>query len=190
MAIEWKVGRNSAEYKDETTHEGLVVVGTYTRLERVMSDMWETVRYCMVWDPETSSFEEKSLGCHDLTVRVGTATVDAPPEVLEAYEAEQAAKQATKEHLAAERAALSARKRMETEWHSPKHGKIMQVVRGRKVPKGTIGKVFWMRDGRVGLALSDARDARGNYANVAWVDARYLQNVDPHPVLDAEALAA
>jgi hypothetical protein len=61
----------------------------------------------------------------------------------------------------------------------------MKVVRGRKVPKGTVGRVFWLRDGRVGLALTEQRDDNGKLKDVAWVNADYLENAEDFPGYEA-----
>lgn len=62
-------------------------------------------------------------------------------------------------------------------------GDTVRVVRGRKVPKGTVGKVFWEGESRfglsVGLALSDKKDASGKYAEVAFTAPSNLEVVNP-----------
>ncbi len=177
MAITWTTYRpNSYEVQStKVTHEGLVVSESWTREERVMSDIYANVSYCLVWNAEKGCTETVCLGHHfELCSTFGKATVDADPAVL-AEVARQAAEAAARK-AAAEQAAYEAREaaRAEAIRNAPEKGKLMKVVRGRKVPVGTVGKVFWMRDGRVGLALDDAKDARGYHANVAWVDAAYL----------------
>jgi hypothetical protein len=181
MSIEWteySAGNYSRTIKRQwTTHEGLVTGGRYTREERVMSDVYADVSYCTVWNPETRETETVCLGHHfELCSTFGHATVDvdaATQATIDAVDAALAAKAEVARKLAAEKAAekalVDAHNRVE-------HGKVMRVARGRKVPKGTVGRVFWMRDGRVGLALSDRKDARGYHADVAWVDAGYLVN--------------
>ena len=102
------------------------------------------------------------------------------PESLKALTSDAIAGLANWDGLNAdERKALEPAKALVDAHNRVEHGKVMQVVRGRKVPKGTEGRVFWMRDGRVGLALSDRKDARGYHADVVWVDAGYLVNAAP-----------
>jgi len=76
-------------------------------------------------------------------------------------------------------------------------GKQVVVVKGRNVAHGVVGKVFYLGHPlvyggpskwsqtvtrRVGLALTDTKDAAGRYAHVAWT---YAGNVE---VLEAESL--
>lgn len=74
------------------------------------------------------------------------ATVDATPEVLEAYAAHQTRKAAeARVYREAERAKL------------PEVGKVVKVVKGRKVPIGTVAQVFWTGP--------DTYDRGSRYAN-------------------------
>lgn len=72
----------------------------------------------------------------------------------------------------------------------PKKGDIVTVVKGRKVPKGTRGRLFWIGEKRVyggysrwsqsdatrcGIALTEDKDEKGRYTNVAWT---YLENLE------------
>lgn len=185
MAIEWTEYNITSGYTREikrqwTTHEGLVVSGSYTRCERVMSDIYADVSYCMVWNPETGRTEAICLGHHfELCSTFGHATVDVDAATQATID-ELAAEAARKAEVARKAAAEAATAKALVDAHNRvEHGKVMRVVRGRKVPKGTEGRVFWMRDGRVGLALSDRKDARGYHADVAWVDASYLVAAAP-----------
>jgi hypothetical protein len=100
--------------------------------------------YARVWNPE--KFEEHSVlvGAHDVPGGGWTdeVIVDATDEVIAAAEL----------------------KRSEENWaHSMIHdlkeelevttGKAVEVVKGRKVPKGTKGIVRWMGDGRWGMRV-------------------------------------
>lgn len=178
MSITWTTYKLDSREVESTkvTHEGLVVSESWTTCERVMSDIYADVSHVRVWNPETRTVETVTLGYHfELCSTFGRSVVDASPEIL-AEVARQAA-EATARKAAADKAAYEAREaaREEARRNAPEHGKLMVVTRGRKVPVGTTGKVFWMRDGRVGLALDDTKDARGHYSNVAWVDAAYLK---------------
>ena len=181
MSITWITYEHTASYNrkvesTKVTHEGLVVSASWTTCERVMSDIYADVSHVNVWNPETRKVETVTLGYHfELCNTFGHAVVDASPEILD-----EVARQATSAaalKAAADKAAADAREaaRAEAIRNAPEKGKLMVVTRGRKVPVGTKGRVFWMRDGRVGLALDDTKDARGHYSNVAWVDAAYLK---------------
>lgn len=188
MAIDWTTYKanswNREIEKTETTHEGLVLTPSWSQEERVMSDIWADVSYCKVWNIEKQAAVAIVLGYHfELGLRFGTPTVDAPPEIMAQYEAAVAAEKAERERLEVERAERAEQERELAAWNRPEHGKRMQVVRGRKVKKGTVGLVFWLDDcrnpSRVGLALSPEKDSRGRFTNVAWVDAQYLANLAP-----------
>ena len=174
MAIKWTKYEvnSSAVVSTRVSHEGLTLTTAWTKEVRVMSDVYCDASYCLVWNPETETAETLCLGYHfELCREFGTATVDASQEVLDkvAQETEALRLQREVEAKAAVKAAAEARR------NAPELGKPMKVFKGRKVPVGTLGTVFWLRDGRAGLALDDTRDARGRYANVAWVDACHLQ---------------
>ncbi|MFA6235448.1 MAG: hypothetical protein WC824_14830 [Bacteroidota bacterium] len=177
MAITWI----DKDYKVvKVTHEGLVLVASETRCERVMSDIYSDETYAQVWNPEKGEAEWIHINsCFELFAGPrGLAVVDATPETLKArdeWKAELDRKHQYEERLVAEYNRKQA-------WDSPERGKQMRVVRGRKVAKGTEGLVFWVREGRVGLALDDQRDSQGHFVNVAWVDATYLENVIPCPI--------
>lgn len=68
-------------------------------------------------------------------------------------------------------------------------GQTYKVVRGRKVPIGTTGKVFWWGDKgwgmSVGMNTSDRKDARGKNLDVVFVALKNLEYVP-----DAQASAA
>jgi hypothetical protein len=141
------------------THEGLVLE-TYERNGYDDSDF-----VAVIWNP----VEGKPVNVTYATTRFWTypnsATVDATSEVREAYNAYRAAAAAEK-----------ARARAEAEAADPAvKGRTVTVTRGRKVPKGTTGEVFWVgtcrysRKPRIGL-----KDADGE---VHWVLADYCKVV-------------
>lgn len=184
MAIKWtRYNTQNEVVKEWTTHEGLVLTPAVRKTERVMSDIWADVSTTQVWDASKGTIETVSLGVHfDLCLTFGRAEVDAPADIMAAAEAirQSVADQikAAREAAARERGRIAA----EVAFHRPEKGKLMQVVRGRKVPKGTIGRVFWLdsprNPSRVGLAVTE-RKVGGRYADVVWVDSKYLKNLDP-----------
>jgi hypothetical protein len=160
----------------QTTHRGLVL-GTYERNGYDDSDF-----IAVVWNPnagkpediEYASTRGWSYPCH--------AEIDAPPGIMAAYQ----------DYLNEERD-RQTRLLQAREASIPKVGKHVKVVRGRKVPLGTEGIIFWMKDQyfsprfrngyrrngpdsiKIGIALDETRDARGRYANVVWT---YAANVE------------
>jgi len=176
MPIHW----TNADNHQWTTHEGLVL-GRMTRCNRVMSDIYADEYYALVWDPDTATSKQVKVGSSFELYGGpwGTVTVDATPEVCQHHkDAQEAQARAKARADKARRAKENTQRRLE-EHHRPTKGKVMQVVKGRKVSPGTIGEVFWVRDGRVGLTLDGSKDAQGRHNNVVWVDASYLVNVEP-----------
>ncbi len=129
----------------------------YARCERIMSDVWDDVSYALVWDAEAGCPKAICLGVsYDRREGESTiVTIDATPEVLAAYEAWKVAEKARKD---AEEAARWEAIRM-AEAKQPRKGRIIKVVKGRKVPKGTTGVCIWIGQGdwgtRVGLKTED-----------------------------------
>ena len=160
---------------DTVRHVGMTVT-TFSRVERIMSDVWEDVLYIVSYDPATESFvTEHAPHC-------GAFAVDATEEVKALYEAYKAGKAAGESFANSERAiATIERQRLEYMRRIAK-GKVVRVVKGRKVPVGTQGEVFWMKDSawgmRLGIATSDRTDARGNWMDVAWVAAGNCSVID------------
>jgi len=107
-----------------------------------------------------------------------TATEDATPEARAAYAAHLAAEQARiDEERCVERAEQRAREER-SERAEIDRGKFVIVNRGRNVPVGTVGRVFYCRvsDGayptlRAGLATTSRLDGNGRAADVAWTAA-------------------
>lgn len=117
------------------------VVARFSENTRVMSDVWEDVPYMTVMTDD-GEFKTMSLGWGN------TATVDAPPSVMEAFKRDEEfkaikAKVAAKRAAAKEAAAYAAR-----EAATPYKGKTVKFVKGRKVPKGTVGEVIWFGEGK------------------------------------------
>lgn len=88
--------------------------------------------------------------------------IDAPEYVMEAYREHQAA-EAAKRREAAEKA-RAEREAMEAEWEAatPRKGKTVKVVRGRKIPVGTVGTCIWYGEGqwgyRVGIKVEGSEE--------------------------------
>lgn len=190
MAITWTKYKTGTHHTDKdivrtwTTHEGLVVSEPWSREERVMSDIYASVTYCHVWNPEKGKAEVVDLRSDfDLRTVFGVSTVDAPQDILDIYNSKMEEDKRRAQEAKRVRSLERLRKMAEDAFNRPEKGKVMQVVRGRKVAKGTVGEVFWMDNprnpSRVGLALSERRDSRGRLLDVAWVNAAYLVNTDP-----------
>jgi hypothetical protein len=159
------------------------VVRTFSRCERIMSDVYADVSYAECWDAEKGKLVEwpyanSEFGYHTNHLSV---EVDATPETLAAVAAYKAEKerQAEEARQAAREAARLA------ELATPRKGKVVVVARGRKVAKGTTGTVIWYGPGKsFGYGPAPMRvgvkDAAGT---VHWLDAKNVdvvaQSADP-----------
>lgn len=111
----------------KTTHEGLVLaLGEHNYYDD--SDF-----YAVVWNPEKRCAEEVGYASTRGWTYPNNAVVDASPDVMSAYVEWKRAQRAEQIRLQELREAATARV-----------GKTVKVVRGRKVPQGTIGRVFWV----------------------------------------------
>jgi hypothetical protein len=138
-------------------------------VERIMSDVYADCFYAHVL---TLGGEIKKIYTGNSEFGGATIIVDASPELLAQYQAELARLEAAR--IAAERAAHQAaleadRKR---EAATPRRGKTVKVIRGRKVPVGTVGVVGWYGQTkfgwRVGLDVAGQR---------LWTDAKNVEVV-------------
>jgi hypothetical protein len=156
----------------DETHAGLVVGGPYTRCVRVMSDIYSDENYAQVWNPNTKRVDEVHIGgAFELNTRRAQVVVDASTEVLEAMakQREAAAAVAAKAAVEAEVAAAKA------EVLTPRMGCEVQVVAGKKVPKGTKGVMVWQNDPKAPTRIGiDGADGVRH-----WVDLRWCHRVYP-----------
>jgi len=123
-----------------------------------------------VWDSEIQSFREAHVSTDGFNGHWSSAvvTVDGTPEVFEYYEA----------YLRGEFVRMTlAQFDREVEYRrveaaTIRVGKTVQVVRGRKIPQGTRGIVFYQKEGRwgtqLGIRTSDRKEGR-NWADAVWV---------------------
>lgn len=119
-------------------------LATQWRSEQVMSDIWENILFARVWDAEAGQVTEVSAGGTYWGAKGAGAEVDATPEVVAAanrWEFGRARAAAKARYEAAVAEAVRLAKAVEV-------GKEVEVVRGRKVPKGTVGVVIWVGEGR------------------------------------------
>jgi hypothetical protein len=154
---------------DGSTQPGLTVWTWATHVgmcvsEREMNGRDDSDFYMTVYIPEKDTFESKLFATTRGWSYPGFGShVDATPEVKARYEA----------HLnAIENARRAEASRIEAA--TPRKGKTLKVVKGRKVPVGTEGECVWYGAGkqysrwggtqwRVGLKTSDG--------TVHWTDA-------------------
>ncbi|MGH2360257.1 MAG: hypothetical protein ACRDGM_06915 [bacterium] len=154
----------------KTGKESFVGATLHRRDGASFNDGYDCTFLAVVWDAEA--------GC-SRSVRVGDSmtpladcdrvTLDATPEIEALYAAEQSAAA----HLSRDLAALRDAEALG-------RGKSVLVVRGRKVPKGTTGRIFWYGDAQWGKRVG-IETANG--------DRLFTAATNVEVVLDAEALA-
>jgi hypothetical protein len=152
MAIRWKKqvvgsdGRYTREWRpDGISHEGLVVTPSWVNHSvRIMSDVWENQTCVKVWDPEAEEVKTLVIYTTGMSSRCGEVTeVDAPAEIIEAYEAAEARKKRVQEAAAEIYEAREAEEAARKDLKQVHTGRKVVVVKGRKVPVGTEGIVRW-----------------------------------------------
>lgn len=146
------IKRTQGEAAGRVDYEGAVISGPHTGTRFLMSD-YGLARYAMVWDGERVRSE--SVGVTDIGPGcdyLDEVEVDATPEVLALAKAWEAAEYERKRFERGEREARAVAR-----------GKVVRVVRGRKVKLGTIGLVFWVGDRgfgpRVGMNVEGVEGA-------------------------------
>ena len=141
MSIRWtKKDRKTGEETTYTTHEGLVLDGFITRVDRVMSDIYADQYYARVWDPEAGQVRDLLIGSSFelFCGPYGDAEADATPETLAAFKALKEAREKAAREAREER----ERKAAEAEAKKPGKGRWVRVARGRKYPKGWKASAF------------------------------------------------
>jgi hypothetical protein len=125
------------------THEGRVVgLGRFRHFPG--TGMGDNTEYAVVLNPDGTYGEVTLSVYHDgLYDRYAEATVDAPAEAVAAYNSKIEAERKSSKEAAELKALIEEAARLEK-------GKRVRVVRGRKVPHGTEGEVFWVGYTRYG----------------------------------------
>lgn len=118
-------------YYMEETWKGLVI----SHFERNGYD--DSDYYAVVWDPEKEEPREVEYATTRAWTYLNHVIVDAPPEIVAKYKAYQERRWREMEE-----------RRLQEELLMPRKGKTVRVVKGRKVPIGTVGCVFWQERAR------------------------------------------
>lgn len=122
----------------------------------------------IVWDDKKQAIEEVCYASSRYWSYSNDAFVDATPEV-KALAAEYLKKKYIDVYL---KAAEELSKKVEK-------NRLVKVVRGRKVPVGTVGEVFWIGEksyGRKTVTYAGIRTARGE---ICWTS---IENLETIPV--------
>jgi len=188
---------------DVVTEEVIGVGSTVAVYDRWQSRGWDdgdTVTYAVARNAagEWQEFHVATDRC-DAGNR---AVIDATTEAAEAYEAHL---RAEAERIARERAEEAARaeaERVARERVSPEKGAFVIVAKGRKVPVGTVGRLFYTAPSeygmRAGIATSTRTEKRtgrngteyDSAADVAWTALDNLAVIRPEMPADAREVDA
>lgn len=188
---------------DVVTEEVIGVGSTVAVYDRWQSRGWDdgdTVIYAVARNAagEWQEFHVATVGCD----AGNHAVVDATTEAAEAYEAHL---RAEAERVARERAAEAARaeaERIARERVSPEKGAFVIVAKGRKVPVGAVGRLFYTAPSeygmRAGIATSTRTEKRtgrngteyDSAADVVWTALDNLAVILPEMPADAREVDA
>ncbi len=136
------------------------VVATFVREERVMSDVYANVTYAVVFNADKNTFEDVQVRAHFETRSV---VIDASEDIKAMYDLHQAIRESEsklnqmKRRFADQIVAVKA----------PVAGRTVKVVKGRKVPVGTVGRCACVIPGDYGMRVK-IEEANGN---VHWTAA-------------------
>lgn len=155
------------------TYEGRVLT-TYCDECRALSDVYVMASYATVIEADGTYKNVLYNYNFELDTRNGVAIVDAPEDVVQAWNTHKQTLITLRHQKEHDAALLRMQKEEARRKNRPEKGKVMRVVRGRKVKIGTVGEVFFVRDGRVGLNVTGKKDTRGWAVDPVWVNADYL----------------
>ena len=162
MAITMMERQEDGAYQQTISHEG-AVLGTYERNMRDDSDF-----HAIYWNPEKQEPGDTIYATTRGWTYENHATVDATPEVWTEFH----------EFLAGRLKALIL-DRIWREARTIEIGKEVIVIKGRKIARGTIGRVFWQGAGagmtaqRIGIETPDGEKLFTAASNVE-IDSEYL----------------
>lgn len=165
---------------DEVSHQGCVVAYEVDHGVQIMSDVWADLSYVVVYEPTgmpTGADSERlydsvakgwtregQIGGYFRRIQVGNSEfpsydehvlyeVDASQEIMDLYAVHKRGRAFAK----ALNEYDSREYRLRCERESVSNGKWVRVTRGRKVPQGTEGLVFWIGESqwgnKVGIAI-------------------------------------
>jgi hypothetical protein len=162
-SIHWKVESDSTEYIG-------MVVSVETTCDQIMSDVWENVTRAVVYDTQSGGFK-KVIVSDTNSKRIITYEIDASETLKEAYNVWCIAKKYARSLAEYDR----YQEKLYQERITPNNGKWVVVTRGRKVPKGTQGIVFWTgKDNynktKLGIAVTNRKE-NNRYVDVVWTAA-------------------
>ena len=159
MPITYRTGTYPNQQIHSIDHVGCVIKSE-TRDYRAMSDVYTTADYALVWLPEEEDTKWirvniNYMGCDlhgHIEPDIGKGDYAEDYEIFlmicEDIKREN-------ERIEAERRAKKAEEGFKKALCEPAKGAICRAIKGRKVPKGTEGIIFYIRYDRIGFKSSD-----------------------------------
>lgn len=188
---EWQYPKNGRSYEAkirrtiEATvyrkYAGLVCAEGVDFNVQVMSDVWDNIPYVIVLEtdgPQAGTYQKirrysgpgVSVDCH--LCPYFRDEVDASPEILQEFKDNQEADRKEREEARKAKEIADRAAKEEKERKTPRKGRTVKVVRGRKVPIGTVGECFWVGEStwgkRIGMKVNGA---------TVWVDYKNVEAV-------------
>lgn len=152
-----------------------------TKTDQIMSDVWDTAYYMLVWDGNvdfTGSVKKIFVGYayeqHNVTY---SYEIDASDKIKEFAAAWQSGYNSGLRFSYNESSYNRREDEKQIALENPAiKGRMVEVYKGRKVPKGTRGMVFWIgadnyNNQKLGIATSDREDDHGRFLDVVWTAA-------------------
>ena len=133
-----------------------------TKSERYFDD-YDNVRYAVILN-EDGSYEEVRTA-REYQYGMPADFVDAPQVIIDCYNQIQANEAAFKKKERDARYEVYRAEQAEKAAKTPAKGKKVKVVRGRKVPIGTVGQCFWVGQSTYGERLGLKTDS----GDTVWV---------------------
>ena len=167
MPITYYTGQYPNRKISSVSHVGCVIKSE-RREFRAMSDVYTDADYAMVWIPEEERVEWKRInilymGCDnhgliEVDIHSGEHAEDYEIFLFLAEEKEKA-RQKAKDDENAKKGLKQIRK-----------GRTCRAIKGRKVPKGTEGIIFYIRDSRIGFSDTDGK---AHWINADQIEVMY-----------------
>ena len=159
MAIVNYTGTYPNQKVFNTKHVGCVIKSE-TRDYRAMSDVYTTADYALVWLPEEEDTKWirvniNYMGCDMVGVITPDITKGEYAEDYAIYLLIQEDIRKENERIEAVRRAKKAEQGFKKALCEPTKGAICRAIKGRKVPKGTEGVIFYIRYDRIGFKSPD-----------------------------------
>ena len=148
------------------------VIKSETRDYRAMSDVYTTADFALVWLPEEEDTKWirvniNHMGCSTYGVIESDINKGEYADDYAIYLLIQEDIRKENKRIKAERRAIALEAKFKAALLEPSKGATCRAIKGRKVPKGTEGTIFYIRHDRIGF--KDANDTAW------WINADQIE---------------